>query len=151
MVDNGRGELVEKDVEVVFDGEKVKFKSNDQGHIVGLVSNAATYNRLVNEIPEAYIPYAGGDNVPEKKVDTGPVKPDGAFVLESGDGEYFVLDDKTDDELRAFAADAGKWRPRLCPKSSRARICAAPSSTCWAASPRNSRAGLAPASPTRGG
>jgi hypothetical protein len=96
----------EIDVPVVFDGEKVLFKSNAAGHIVGLVQNEATFKRLVKEIPEAYIEYAGGENIPEKKPETGPAAPLGEYVLTNGT-ESKVLDDMTDVQLRDFAAQVG--------------------------------------------
>lgn len=104
----GLGE-VEKAVEVVFDGEKVVFKSNEAGHVVGLVNRASTFKRLTREIPEAYIEYAGGENVPAqiKPIESdAPIKPDGEFVLFNGT-EYVVLDDQSDEEVREFAAAAG--------------------------------------------
>lgn len=110
MTDDGTGKLTEKDVEVVCHGEKVRFRSNEAGHIVGLVRTPAALNRLVKEIPEAYIVYQGGENVPEAKKDTGPVRPEGAFILESNTTEgvkYAVLDEMDDDALRAFAKEAG--------------------------------------------
>jgi hypothetical protein len=105
----------ERPVEVVFMGEKVKFMANPEGHIVGEVHTEATYNRLIKEIPEAYIPYRAGENVPEVRVladeHKREEKPDGQFVLTStgGDGvkQYKVLDGMNDDELRAFAAECG--------------------------------------------
>jgi hypothetical protein len=100
---NGEGK--ELDVEVVFQGEKVKFRSNEAGHIVGTVTNEATFNRLVKEIPEAYIEYAGGDNVPEKRPEAAP-EPKGKWVLTNGDTTV-ILDDMDDDARRAFALQAG--------------------------------------------
>lgn len=116
LPDPKTGQMMEVPVEVVFMGEKVKFASNEAGHIVGMVASKATYDRLVNEIPEAYIPYAGGDNLPaapvlaaEHKVEQG--KPAGQFVLEStganGKPEFKVLDDLSDEEVRAFATEIG--------------------------------------------
>jgi hypothetical protein len=108
----GVGE-VEKAVEVVACGEKIKFKSNEEGHIVGLVMTKEALHRLVVEIPEAYIVYKNGDNVPEKPAPGSediPKRPAGTFVLESGEGqdkEYLVLDTLDDTELRAFAKDTG--------------------------------------------
>lgn len=113
MVPGPNGVDVEKAVEVVACGEKIAFKSNEQGHIVGEVKTGEALHRLVKEIPEAYIVYAGGDNVPEKPAPgAGDIvtKPEGAFVLESGDGadkQYKVLDDLSDEALRAFAGEAG--------------------------------------------
>jgi hypothetical protein len=74
----------EIDVPVVFDGEKVLFKSNAAGHIVD----------------------AGGENIPEKKPETGPAAPLGEYVLTNGT-ESKVLDDMTDVQLRDFAAQVG--------------------------------------------
>lgn len=118
LVHNPRTGLEEeKPVEVVFMGEKVLFRSNEAGHVVAEVKNPATYDRLTKEIPEAYIPYAGGENLP-----TAPIvnaehrhekkeKPEGVFVLESanaaGEPIYKVLDGMSDDELRAFGKTVG--------------------------------------------
>lgn len=109
--------MVEQAVQVVFEGEKVEFKSNERGHIVGLVSKEATFKRLTREIPEAYIPYGGGDNVPAPSArplaaeHANEQRPDGEFVLESTDGEgkkqYKVLDGLGDAELREFGAECG--------------------------------------------
>ena len=110
MVSDGAGRKVERDVEVVCCGEKIKFRSNEEGHVVGLVRTPEALHRLVKEIPEAYIVYKGGANVPEKTVEAGPVRPVGAFVLESAgqDGPiYVVLDTMEDAALREFAIDAG--------------------------------------------
>jgi hypothetical protein len=107
MVPGPNGVEVEQEVEVVFDGERVKFKSNAEGHVVGLVSKEPTFLRLTKEIPEAYIAYQGGENVPAAPPPAAPSKPAGVFVLQSGDGEFKVLDDLSDEELRAFATEAG--------------------------------------------
>jgi hypothetical protein len=111
MKDDGTGKLTEQDVEVVCYGEKIKFRSNAEGHIVGLVRSEDALHRLVKEIPEAYIVYAGGDNVPEAPVtDVGTARPDGDFVLEKNTttGKEFVkLDDMSDEELRDLADEAG--------------------------------------------
>lgn len=102
-------------VEVVFSGEKVKFRSNDAGHIVGEVHSKETYDRLVKEIPEAYIPYTGGENIPAQRVladeHKNEEKPEGQFVLTSKDAAgkpvYKVLDDLSDDQVRAFGKECG--------------------------------------------
>lgn len=99
--------MIEKAVEVVFDGEKVSFKSNEAGHVVGLVSKESVFRRLTREIPEAYIEYRGGDNVPEPvKAAPVPQAPPGEFVLSNG-SEFVVLDEMDDAEVRDFAAEAG--------------------------------------------
>lgn len=113
MPDPRTGLMVEVPVEVVFMGEKVQFASNEAGHIVALVANEATYKRLVNEIPEAYIPYAAGDNVPVVRIlpaeHQNEQKPQGEFVLTAtgvdGKPEYKVLDAMSDDEVRSFAKE----------------------------------------------
>jgi hypothetical protein len=92
----------EKDVEVVCCGERVKFRSNEAGHIVATVTTEAAFKRLVNEIPEAYIEYDGGENIPEKKIEAKPEEPKGAFVLSNGE-KFIVLDGMDDEALRAFA------------------------------------------------
>lgn len=96
---------VEKAVEVIACGEKILFKSNDEGHVVATVKSSEAYDRLVKEIPEAYIEYQGGTNIPERKSDI-PQRPVGAYVL-TNDEETVVLDDMTDEELRQFAAKVG--------------------------------------------
>lgn len=113
MVLGPNGQTTERHVEVVACGEKIKFKSNEEGHVIGLVRTAEALHRLVKEIPEAYIVYQNGDNVPEKTgtvIAPGPQRPEGDFILESGEGDdkqYMVLDDLDDAALRTFAADAG--------------------------------------------
>ncbi len=113
LVHNPRTGLEEeKAVEVVFMGEKVLFRSNEAGHVVAEVKNEATYKRLTQEIPEAYIPYAGGENLPAAPIVNAEhrheqkARPEGVFVLESADAKgepiYKVLDGMSDDELRAF-------------------------------------------------
>jgi hypothetical protein len=95
----------EKDVEVQCYGEKIKFRSNAKGHIVGTVTTRSALDRLVKEIPEAYIVYADGDNVPERTVEQFH-KPVGEFVLTNGK-DSVVLDGMNDADLREFAATAG--------------------------------------------
>lgn len=98
----------EKPVVVEFKGEKAVFQTNEQDHIVALVSSQALFDRLTKEIPEAYIPYDGGDNVPTERVlgaeHQGESVPDGKYVLRNGD-EFVVLDDMSDDDVRVFAID----------------------------------------------
>jgi hypothetical protein len=101
----------EQPVEVQCASEKILFKSNEAGHIVGTVTTPAAFQRLTEEIPEAYIEYAGGENIPARKTDE-PVAPVGEFILTNGT-EVKVLDDLTDDELRAFAATAGLGNEQL--------------------------------------
>lgn len=99
-------------VVVNFGAEKVLFASNDAGHIVATVQNEDTFNRLTKEIPEAYIVYAGGENVPEKRLEPAPTKPEGKFVLTNGT-DKMVLDDLDDIALREFAAGAGLEEEQL--------------------------------------
>lgn len=106
MVSDNKGGLVEKDVEVVCHGEKIKFRSNEAGHIVGTVTSEPAYKRLVGEIPEAYIEYQGGENIPEARVEPAPEVPAGDFVLTNGK-DSVVLDGMDDNELRAFALANG--------------------------------------------
>ena len=106
-VDKTTGLEKEVPVEVVFNGEKVYFISNERGHIVGLVKTWETFNRLTKEIPEAYIPYAGGENIPERKsaddLDRANQVVVGTYVLkDSESGDVLVLDVKDDAWLRAF-------------------------------------------------
>lgn len=91
-------------VEVVAAGERIKFHSNDKGHIVATVTTPEAFARLVKEIPEAYIEYTG--ETPEKYIPPAPDRPVGNFVLTNGK-ESKVLDTMTDEELRAFALSAG--------------------------------------------
>lgn len=117
---NAKGEMVEHAVVVEFGGEKVKFLANEDGHVVGTVASKAMFDRLVKGIPEAYIVYAGGNNLP-----TGPVpgtlaakeavrKPEGQFVLSNGD-EFVVLDDMDDEDVRDFALDVAGLEPEQVP------------------------------------
>lgn len=109
----GIGEI-ERHVEVKTRcGEKIKFLSNDEGHVVGLVKTESALRQLLDEIPEAYILYEGGENVPELpapgSLDKVSKRPEGDFVLEQGEGDevqYTVLDPMSDEELRAFGASA---------------------------------------------
>lgn len=102
MVRGADDKTAEKDVEVVCQGERVKFRSNEAGHIVGTVTTEAAFKRLVGEIPEAYIEYQGGENIPERRIEAKPEVPDGDFVLTNGK-ESVVLDGMDDEQLRAFA------------------------------------------------
>lgn len=106
---DGTGKMVEKDVEVVCCGEKIKFRANDKGHIVGVVQGPDAFNRLVKEIPEAYIEYRDGDNIPEKAdPNKAPEEPEGKYVLKNGGtGETKILDDDSDEEVREFATSVG--------------------------------------------
>lgn len=90
----------ELDVEVVAAGEKIKFRSNENGHIVGLVTTPAAFERLVKEIPEAYIEYTG--EMPERRAPLEPQRPQGQFVLVNGE-QSLVLDEMSDEEVREFA------------------------------------------------
>lgn len=108
LPDKQTGLEKEHPVEVAFGGEKVKFMSNEAGHIVGLVRTKALFDRLTKEIAEAYIPYKGGDNVPERKPE--PVanqKPQGDFVLQNSNGDFVVLDTMEEADLRKFVQDNG--------------------------------------------
>lgn len=96
------GQSVERDVEVVCCGERVKFRANDMGHVVATVTTQEAYKRLVEEIPEAYIEYQGGENIPEKRVEPAPEVPLGDFVLTNGK-QSVVLDHLEDEQLRDFA------------------------------------------------
>jgi hypothetical protein len=93
-------------VEVIAAGEKIKFHSNEAGHIVGTVLTQGAYERLTKEIPEAYIPYQDGENIPERRApaeDDG--KPAGKWVLSNGKA-FVVLDTMSDAEVRDFAKAA---------------------------------------------
>ncbi len=95
-------------VPVTFMGETVKFMSNDEGHVVGLVKTKALFDRLTKEIAEAYIPYKNGENVPERKVEEpANKKPQGDFVLQNSDGQFVVLDTMEEADLRKFVRDNG--------------------------------------------
>lgn len=108
LPDKQTGLEKEHPVKITAAGETVEFKSNDAGHIVGLVKTKALFDRLTKEIAEAYIPYKGGDNVPERKVeDVAPKKPQGDFVLENSSGQFVVLDTMEEAELRKFVQDNG--------------------------------------------
>lgn len=99
----------EQDVVVECHGEKVKFRANDEGHVVAIVKTERAFKRLTEEIPEAYIPYANGEvNVTAviQNPDARPSKPAGDFVLEGGDGKFVVLDGQSDEDLRTFALEA---------------------------------------------
>lgn len=102
---NKKGENVEHPVEVdvgpAHGGEKIKFMANDEGHVVGTVTTQAAFDRLTKGIPEAYIAYAGGDNVPDKGTNFAP-QVTGKFVLTNGD-KTLVLDDLNDENLKEFA------------------------------------------------
>lgn len=114
MQDDGRGNMVEQAVlvEIPHEGKtlRAKFKSNEEGHVVATIDHEVLFKRLVEGIPEAYIPYQGGDNVPAIPAagdgDKPAKRPDGAFVLQSSDGTFMVLDDMADADLRTFAKDA---------------------------------------------
>ena len=89
-------------VPVEVDGEKALFRSNEEGHVVATVTSEAMYNRLVKGIPEAYVVYQDGKNIPER-VKPGAAEPEvGKFVLLNGDNKM-VLDDLNDEQLREFA------------------------------------------------
>jgi hypothetical protein len=94
----------EKAVEVVCCGHKAQFHSNDKGHVVAEVTSREAFDHLTRNIPEAYMEYTG--ETPEIKAPEQPAGPVGTFVLTNG-SESYVLDDKADDELRAFAKQAG--------------------------------------------
>lgn len=105
-----------KEVEVVVQtqGETIKFHSNAAGHVVGLVHTQAAFDRLTKEIPEAYIEYKAGENIPERAVDAKP-EPEGKFVLVNG-ANKIILDDLADEVLRDFAKSNGitDLHPDLC-------------------------------------
>jgi hypothetical protein len=107
---------VEVPVEVVCCGERIHFKSNDAGHIVAEVRTPEAYDRLTKEIPEAYIPYAGGENIPERKSaddqDRNAQVVTGKFVLVAGN-ESMVLDTLNDKQVREFAAENGLEEEQL--------------------------------------
>lgn len=93
----------EHEVIVACNGETIKFRTNASGHVVGKVTTKAAFDRLTKEIPEAYIEYKGGENVPtERVVAPADKEPDGQFILVNG-ANKLVLDDLSDDELREFA------------------------------------------------
>lgn len=104
------GKEVEAGVEVICAGERITFHSNEAGHVVAEVRTPEAYDRLTKEIPEAYIPYAGGDNVPDRMTaseeDEANRKIVGKWVLVNGDRSV-TLDDMTDAEVREFAAEVG--------------------------------------------
>jgi hypothetical protein len=108
----------EKGVEVEFKGEKALFKSNDAGHVVAEIKTEALFKRLVDDIPEAYIAYQGGENLPTERVLASEhkqeVKPKGAYVLQNGD-EYVVLDTMDDEAVRDFATDTAGIEPEALP------------------------------------
>jgi len=92
----------EKPVEVVAQGEKVAFASNSKGHIVGLVTTKALYDHLIKNIPEGYIPYMDGENIPERGTFDEPAKTTGKYVLTNGK-KQLILDDMSEDDLKEFA------------------------------------------------
>lgn len=92
-------------VEVVAAGEKIKFHSNAAGHIVATVLTQAAFERLVKEIPEAYIEYQDGENVPERAQPADDDKPEGKWVMSNGK-EFVVLDTMSDAQVREFAEAA---------------------------------------------
>lgn len=96
----------ERPVEVIAAGEKIKFHSNAAGHIVGTVLTQAAYERLVKEIPEAYIDYAEGQNVPAKRTAADDeARPEGKWVMSNGK-DFVVLDTMSDAQVREFAEAA---------------------------------------------
>lgn len=93
-------------VEVEFGGHRTKFHSNEHGHVVGTVTDESVFKRLVKGIPEAYIEYDGGENLPAR-VKPGLEEPEvGKFVLVNGDNKM-RLDDLNDEELQEFAKANG--------------------------------------------
>jgi hypothetical protein len=102
--------LVEEPVEVILFGERIRFQANEHGHIVAEVRTPDAYDRLVKEIPEAYIPYEGGQNVPDKltadELDAKNQVPQGKYVLTNG-AKSVVLDKMPDAKVREFAKAAG--------------------------------------------
>lgn len=99
---------VKKHVEVHIFGQKVKFLDNEAGHVVATVTDPEVFDHLTKTIPEAYVEYRDGDNVPERtsEVSAKANKPAGKFVLTNG-SETKVLDAMSDAELREFAKAAG--------------------------------------------
>lgn len=111
---------VEGDVEVDVPGVgKAKFRSNDDGHIIGECPSALAAH-LTSKIPEAYIVYDGGENVPVGLIPgtlaakEAQAKPEGKFVLSNGE-DFVVLDGMDDAEVREFALDVAKLEPDAVP------------------------------------
>lgn len=92
----------EQPVEVSAHGETIKFTANAEGHVVATVKSEELFKHLTKNIPEAYIEYKDGKNVPER-VKPGQEEPVvGKFVLRNGD-QTLTLDDLDDAALKAFA------------------------------------------------